>query len=189
MGNDVIETRDRYGTATEAEAPLAKVTGTAHGDKFGLDTDILGASKLLRVTPVITLTAYVAKDSVGGVMTLTNAMRINAGTGVLESLIITDRIKQNAEFEVHFFSTTFTATDAGIFAPTDTQVEDTFLGTVIVSTYISNSVNSTATVKNIGLLLNSASASKDIFATLVCTGTPDYTNASDLTVVFGILQD
>jgi hypothetical protein len=69
----------------------------------GLDVDITrlpGDTAQIPITPTITSTPYTPGDSVGGKITLTGAMRIANGTGLLQSVFLKDRANAKAAIGV-----------------------------------------------------------------------------------------
>lgn len=178
-----------------------EITGTLHGEneeKNALDTDVIGASDVISVSPTISTSAYTAKDCVGGAMTISNPVRLTGGTCVLESIAIVDKDSEEAIFDFHFFSDAPTATDNAVFDPTDTQLVDHYLGTVYgvgntdvdpQAVYSTLNDNSVCSKRNIGLVLAAAATASSIYCVVVTQGTPTYTSTSDLNFKFGFLQD
>jgi hypothetical protein len=91
-------------TATLALPAL--IAGEAHIGEIGRWAD------LIVVTPTIGAAAFAADDVVGGKLTITNAVRINAGKGKITGLKVVDAAKQNAGLLVFIFG----ADLAGIYA-------------------------------------------------------------------------
>jgi len=109
--------------------------------------------KVVTDNPTITAGAYSANDAVGGLITFTDAIHPEYAGGVVQTITIIDDALQNAEFELHLFDQTFTATsDNAAFDPTDDDLEN-YIGYVLVTTadYAAFTDNSAASVSNIGL--------------------------------------
>jgi hypothetical protein len=166
----------------------ALVAGEAHIGETG------GWSDLIKVTPTITAGAYSAQDMVGGKLTLTNAMRVVGGKGYLYSLEVIDTDKIAAALDIHLFSAM-----AGAYADNGAEAISAadalnHLGVVriLATDYLAKANFYAAqpdpsTFKSI--LLKSGAASRDLFAIVVCTGTPTYTHTTGLQFNFGIIGD
>ena len=154
---------------------------------------------LVSITPVVTAGAYSANDIVGGtgagaglgINTLADAVRVTGGTGIIQSLVISDLAAQNAVFEIYLFSANPAAgtyTDNGALDIHDTDAL-LCIGRIDVaaSDYKSLADNSIACVRSIGLPIKVAATS--LFVIIRTTGTPTYVSTSDLKLTFGILRD
>jgi len=60
---------------------------------------------------------------------------------------------------------------------------------IVAGDYETTGAVATVSLKNQGLVVNSASASTDIFFTIKVTAAPTYTSTSGFTVYHGFLQD
>lgn len=168
--------------------PGALVTSEAHIGETG------GWSDLIKVTPTITVGAYSAQDMVGGKLTLSNAMRIVGGKGYLYSLEVIDTDKIAAALDIHLFSAM-----AGAYADNGAEsisaadaLNHLGLIRILAADYLTKANFSVAqpdptTFKPI--VLKSGAASRDLFAIVVCTGTPTYTHINGLQFNFGIIGD
>jgi len=161
--------------------------------------EVVGNTALVSITPVVTAGAYHANDIIGGtgagaglgINTLANAVRVSGGTGIIQSLVISDLAAQNAVLEIYLFSANPAAgtyTDNGALDIHDTDAL-LCIGRIDVaaSDYKSLADNSIACVKNIGLVIKVAATS--LFVIIRTTGTPTYAGTSDLKLTFGILRD
>lgn len=163
----------------------------ASGEAIGT-TEIAGADaqwvqpravpKRLSVTPVISTTAYAAKDAVGGLMTFASAARSAGAAFRLDSVVVVDKGQQMANLDLLLFDRTITApTDNAVFAPSDTE-----LGYVVAAIPIGKgafadlSTNSVGTVPVGQLLVPNGT---DLFGVLVARDTPTYTSVGDLVVI------
>jgi hypothetical protein len=153
--------------------------------------EVGGNTTLVSCTPVVTAGAYHANDVVGGIQTLANAVRLTGGTGVVQSLVISDLAAQNAILEIYLFSAT---PGTGVYtdnAAMDLDDTDALLciGRIDVAAadYKSLADNSIAIVKNIGLPIKVTGTS--LFAVIRTPSTPTYAAVSDLKLTFGILRD
>lgn len=145
----------------------------------------------LAVTQTTNASAYEAGDAVGGKITITNAMRISGGTGILQSIDLIDKANQKAAMELLIFNsdpTAATITDDTAFVYSTDISKQIARIPIAASDYVT--LNSIATVSLGGLSrIVKASGSANLFAALVTTGTPTYTSTSDIIITFGILQD
>ncbi|MFA4834852.1 MAG: hypothetical protein WC749_02105 [Dehalococcoidia bacterium] len=191
---DIAAMKAKIDTA-QADIATIKTTGnpvtaiTAGETHLG---EIGGNTTLVSITPTITAGAYTANDCVGGIQTLTNAIRVSAGTAVLQSVTVRDLAMQNATLQILFFNAspaTGTYGDADEFDLNDTD-SGLCIGMVEVnaSDYKSLKDNSIGMVKNIGLPLK-ATTGTSLFALIKTTGTPTYASTSDLKITFGLLRD
>ena len=148
---------------------------------------------LISISPTVTAGAYHANDNVGGLQTLVGAMRVNAGTGLLQSVTVADKAMQNAQIGIYLFSTSpasGTYTNNVTFTMHDTDL-NRCIGWVEVATsdYKSFVDNSVACIRNLSFPIKASAGTKSIYVLLRVTGTPTYAAATDLKLTFGILRD
>jgi hypothetical protein len=162
---------------------LAALTGS--GAKIGGNTAI--------ITPTITVdtSAYSAGDSIGGKITLTNALRESGGTGVLSGLTLIDRANQKPALEIFLFESdpsaaTITNNAAFVFSTDDFKV----IAKIVVAASDWTTINSKATAElaNLNRVVK-ASGSRNLFAAIVATDTPTFAAATDLQARFKFLLD
>lgn len=171
---------------------------SADGDKVATWHDLFGRQgvwtpgDVLSVTPVIDTNIYAAGDAVGGVQTLTNAVRVSGGVGVLDTLSIIDADNEKANLTILFFESNpaaaTVANNAAFVWSTDLAK---YIGKINVVTADYESINSkaVATLRGLGLRLK-ASGSRNLYAVVVLTsGTPTYSAAGDLTFRYGFAQN
>jgi len=154
----------------------------------GLHVDVQAQGDTISQTPTITAGAYVAGDNVGGLLTFANAARAAGKGGILNTLLVVDDAKQDAELELWLFSETFTAgADNAAWDPSDADLENLIqVLTTADGAYFDATDNSAAMVeyaRRYDLLGTS------LFGRLVTRGTPTYANTTDLTVKVGLVQD
>jgi hypothetical protein len=140
------------------------------------------------VTPVVGAAAFHANDIVGGKLTLANAARVAAGSGIWQSLTLTDAAKQATELGIYLFNADLTVAADNAAEATSAADWLKFVGHVIVaaSDYRTLANGSVATVKA-GFPYKAASGTS-LFAFIRCTGTPTFT-ANCLQLTFGMLRD
>jgi len=150
-----------------------------------------GKTFSLAVTQTTNASAYEAGDAVGGKITITNAMRVSGGTGMLQSIQVTDKGNQKAALEILILDadpTAATITDDTAFVYSTDISKQIARIPVAAADYVTINSIATASIGGIGKTLK-ASGSTNLYAAVVTTGTPTYTSTSDIIVTFGILQD
>jgi hypothetical protein len=173
---------------TDGTGVVGLAAGTAHVGEVG------GNTTVVKITPTITTTLYTALDLIGGIITITSAMRVSGGSGILQSMTVIDDDNEKAAFEVMIFDSSpasGTYTDNGAYVHSSGDV-DKFLGrfSVAAADYVTEVSGSlaVATVRNIGLPVK-ASGSANLYALVLVTGGPTYTAVNDLRWHFGFLRD
>jgi hypothetical protein len=175
--------------------------GSALIGKVGIDqttpgsTDrvtVGGTTTILQIPTISTSPAYTAGDNVGAKITLASAVRVSGGTGIIQSITLSDKGKQSAATDVIFFSanpTNTTATDNTAQTIHDTDLL-TIIGVVsiVAADWFAFVDNSVASKLGLGLAFK-AVGSTSIYAILVTRGTPTYTATTDLQLGVTILQD
>lgn len=149
-----------------------------------------GKTKTSKVTPVISTSIYASNDAIGGRLDF-DLLTCN-NTGIVYSLVITDKAKQASAMELHLFNYPFTATaDNAVYSPDDTEVANYCVGIIPISTtdWLTNANSSIATIKGIALAVSGTEGVSYLYAQLVSKGTPTYTSTSDLTLKITVLQD
>lgn len=190
-GTNTASVRDIGGTdalniaITDASGNNSLPAGENHIGSIG------GNTFSLAVTQTTNASAYEAGDAVGGKITITNAMRVSGGTGILQSIDIIDKANQKAALEVLIFNadpSAATITDDTAFVYSTDISKQIARISVAASDYVT--INSIATVSLGGLgKIVKANGSANLYAAIVLVGTPTYTSTSDIIITFGILQD
>lgn len=143
-------------------------------------------------------TAYAVGDQLDGLQQITNALDEAGDTGIINSIIVVDKESASAAVDVLFFNDapTVVSSDNVSLNISDADMESKFLGSVRVAAadYITTAASSVATVKNIGLSVNSIKSSTNLngnslWAILRSAGTPTWTGTQSLSLRIGILQD
>lgn len=152
-----------------------------------------GLSDVIQVRPTISTLIYAANDIVGGLLTLTNAVRSSGSTALLESICIFDEDNEKAALEIVFFNanpTASTTADQGgltVHAGDVTKVIGRV--TIAAADYVTVATGKAiAQVSGLARLMK-ASGSANLYCVVLATGTPTYTGADDLIFNFGFLQD
>lgn len=142
-------------------------------------------------TPTITTGVgfYAAGDAVGGLLTFSNVLFGQNKSGVITTMVLTDKAAQDIETELWLFDTSFTATtDGGAFTLTDPDLSNC-IGVISTAdgAYYDGANNSIGVVRNVGLGITGNGTT--LYGQLVTRGTPSYASTSDLTVSIITLQD
>jgi hypothetical protein len=182
-----------------SDTPTAK--GGTDGDYQPVLTNneglvwVIPSPKVVRlsVTPTISNGAvYASGDVIGGLQTISNAVRKAGGSGTILSIVVIDKTQaQRAAMDILFFDRSVTvAADNAAVATSDADMANC-LGIVSIGPYNTafpgTPLNSLSTLLNVGLPIVCNGA--DLFAVVVSRGTPTYTSTSDLEFKYTILQD
>jgi hypothetical protein len=184
----------------EAQLPAALVGGRFDVNLGSVLAGLLNSDNSLPVggftnsftnTPTITAGAYTSGFSLGGLITLTGVTRLAAGSGVINSITITDKAKANNAIDVIFFianptSTTFT--DHAALTINAADLINAKYVNIPTTAYTTLATNSIATVAGIGLPIKLA-AGTSLYAALVARGTTAYASTSDLQLRVAMLLD
>lgn len=138
------------------------------------------------VTPTIGTDAYTANDVVGGLLTFALPSITVAG-GLINRVLLTDDDNEQAALTLYLFNAEPSAiADDAAFAPTISDLQK-LVAVVDLSTYVAVNSNAYSLVEDIN---NSFQGNKNaLYGYLVCTGTPTYTAATDLTVIVSVISE
>lgn len=158
----------------------------AHLGEVGGNTDSIAP------TLAVDTAAYLANDVVGGKLTITNAMRISGGTGILTGVTLVDLANQKAAFDIFLFNadpSAGTYTDNGAISWNDTDLGKCISRIeVLASDYKSVGSKAVASLRNLGEVVK-AVGSRHLYALMVTTSAPDYVATTDLIVRFKFVRD
>lgn len=149
--------------------------------------------KIITTALTVGTDAYTANDVVGGLLTFNVA---NAGGGgVIRWASIVDDDNEKTELTLYLFSAAPTAiADDAAFAPAIADLK-IYIGKILFQAADYETINNNA-VALLGhgastdyLNVDFSTSSGNIYGYLVCTATPTYTAATDLTVVLGVWLD
>lgn len=148
------------------------------------------ASDLIDVTLTLDTSAYIDGDVFCDTATLSNAVRVNGGRGILQSIVVLDEDDVGQTIDFVFFSVTQSlGTKNSTPNISDANARDC-LGAVRVasSDYLDFGGVKVATKTGIGLHLEAASGSRNLFLGGIIRGAGTYT-ASGVRLRLGILWD
>lgn len=145
---------------------------------------------------VVNTAIFAAGDAMHtGIITLPNCLQGHNHSGSVVGLSIVDQSAQNSALSVLLFGALLTTTAPVVNNPldlADAEADDSFLGhiPVVTGNYLSLADNSIATVSNIDVpVVTPATNGRDLFAIVVCGGTPTYAATTDLRIKMYIRQD
>jgi hypothetical protein len=172
---------------------LRKILGTLQGvgtvDGTSPSTTVSGLSTVLDVPlTVSTSPAYEAGDSVGGLVTLSGAIRLAGKNSILHSAVLVDDDNTSSTFRLLVYSAsptgaTFTDNAAAVLGTSAAQLQ-TIVGFDSFNVVDSKAI---AAVNNIGALVKSAAT--DLYLALITESAPTFTSTGALTLRLGFLQD
>lgn len=150
--------------------------------------EVATAGKLVQVAlTVSTSPAYTAGDSIGGKITIANAVRVSGGVSVLASLEILDRANQKPAGTIYIFNAdpsaaTLTDNSAFVFSTDDLKV----IAQIPVSTsdYVTTNSKATANLSGLARIVGPASGTT-LYAAFVTTSTPTFAATTDVQLGFG----
>ena len=161
------------------------ITGEDHMGK------VSGNMSRIQPTMAITAGAYAAGEVIGGELTLTNAMRVTGGTGMLHKLTVVDKANVKPELRCLLFDSNPAGTfaDNGLMTINAADYDNILSDLHIASTdYVTFDDAGTdwniATLRNIGDFVAAVAGSRDLYAVFVAVGTPTFTSTSQLVPTF-----
>ena len=151
----------------------------------------VGALSVVReVTLGLDVAQYASADVLADTQKIENALRIEEGSGIIQSLVVLDKDDQGAAFDVVFLKNNVSiGTENATILVTD-DVADEILGVVEVAAadYVDLANSQVVTKTGVGLVVEAAEGSKDLYVAAISRGTGTYTG-SGITLKIGILQD
>ena len=152
------------------------------------------------IKPTITVDTaiYAALDVLGaaatsGIVTITDAMRVIGGSGVLETISVFDDDNEKAVISLLFFDSlpsggTYIGNGALALAAGD---KAKYIGKVNIASadYETLGGKAFACLKNVGLHLKASGSTNLYMIPLITSGTPTFTAATDLKMAFGFRRD
>jgi hypothetical protein len=190
---------DRLKAIATALTAVGLAAGSAIIGKVGIDqstpgtTDRATVGKTVYVDVILTLDtlAYASGDLLADTQVITNMTRVADFGCILQSVTVIDEDDQGAAFDIYFLDANNTfGTENSAPSITDANAR-AILGKVSIGTgdYADLGGARCATVGNVGLVLQPASATRNGYLAVVNgTGTPTYT-ATGMRLRLGLLQD
>ena len=178
---------DHYGQTTMSASVPVTMASDQTQINVGADT------AQVSFTPTITSgSAYSAGYTMGGIQTISNAMRVSSGKGTIASLLVTDASNQKSAIDILFFDSTpsggtYTDRAALVLAAADLPKLVRKVS-VAASDYVTYG---SYAIADIGAICKAISANggTSLYALIVCQGTPTYTSTSALSLKVGLYRD
>lgn len=149
--------------------------------------EVAGAGKGVKVAfTVSTSPAYTAGDSIGGKITIANAVRVSGGVSILASIEILDRANQKPTGTILIYdadpaAATLTDNAAVVNSTDDLKV----VAAIPVASADYTTINSKAYANLSGLSrVVQANGSTSLYASFTTTSTPTFTATTDIQIVF-----
>ena len=159
---------------------------------FGASEDhigsISGEAAIKTVVLSLHTDANVVNDVLAATQVVSEALRVDDGTGVIQSIVVQDDDDNAGDLDLIFFdANTSVGSESAICSMAD---NDTILGVVEVveSDYVDMINSQVASFKNVGIVIQGATGTDDIYMAAIARDTDTYT-ASGITIRLGILQD
>lgn len=151
----------------------------------------VGTSSIVKeVTLSLDTNAYADGDVLAATQEITTAMRVNGGTGVLQSLVVLDWDDQGGALDVLILRTTGSiGAENAAAAPADAVADEILAVVEIVAGDYVDLANSQIAVKDsLGVVVDAAAASQSLFVAAISRDTKTYT-AAGITLKLGFLRD
>ncbi|MFN3652601.1 MAG: hypothetical protein ACK47B_23740 [Armatimonadota bacterium] len=162
------------------------------GGELMAEVTAVGITKQAEAVPAIVPAAYAAGDVIGGKLSLADVVRADAGTGILQGIVLTDKADQKAAVDIAFFDADPTGSTLTDNQPVSVVAADIgkLLGVVSIqaSDYVDLGPTAVAVKAAIALPFK-LSAARILYAVVIARGTPTYASASDLKLRVQVLQD
>ena len=147
-----------------------------------------GVTNEVCVSPTVTAGAYTAGNVVGGLITFPNAF-LTANTGVLQSVRLTSKSVQTAEFDITFFSslpaTVFTDKTAPSIVAADVLLTQPPI--MLTNNFSGLGTHTVYGADGIGRAVNEVGSSA--YALITTAGTPTFASTSDVQLCAAWLED
>lgn len=170
-----------------------RLTSLLTGIVLAAGENLIGkvAATAASVTPSITVdtAVYAAGDTVGGIVTLTGAVRVSGGSSLLHSIHILDRSNQKPTGSILLFNANpaaATATDNNAFVYSTDDLKQVARIPVASGDYVSVNSKASAGLTNLGRMVKAASGTS-LYAVFVTDGAPDFVAGTDLQIIFNFI--
>jgi len=166
-------------------------SGSASGGGISTSGNVGGFTSLFKQTLTTTSTTYSAGKSIGGLITITNAVRA-AGTGLLESISVFDKSHNGLALDLILMDATpgTPPADNNVWSIAAGDIAK-IIGRIPISAgdWVTYNNIGLASIRGLGLAVKAASGTS-LFAALLCNASaPVLNSTSDVGLSVGILQD
>lgn len=184
--NALITTQNTYLDGVETALGGATPAGENRIGSVG------GNTAFIDVTLTLDTSIYASGDVLADTQPIAAAMRVNGGTGVLQSITVIDQDDQKAQIKLQLMSTSVSlGTENALPSITDTDALQLLGAPIVIETtdYTDLGGVSVAGKDGIGRVVKAAAGSTSLFIAVVNgSGTPTYT-AAGIKLRLGFLQD
>ena len=188
QGHGTAASAIRVELPTDGTGVVGLTAGEAHIGAIGGNTTFVSSTITMSAAGVYATGDYMGTTT--SPQSFTNAVRTSGGTGIIKTIVISDKITTtNVAMELWFFSATFVApTDNAAWAISDAEAL-TVLGVVPIDAtkWYASSNNTIYVDDTVNIVIKPAATS--LFYALVARGTTPSFTSGDLTINLGILQD
>ena len=167
-----------------AETDLFKYSANERLGKMDVD--------LITLTPDTATEEILAGDVIFQADEIPNAVSVNAGTCILQSVGILDDDDHGQAIDLVFMNTTGlldAGDDGGGIDAADGVIPDAILGVVSITNYFDGIAWQFGHKENIGLVLKAAASTKSIYVSAVNRGATKTWTAAGLRLQLGIVKD
>ena len=147
-----------------------------------------GESAIVTVVLTLHTDANVVNDVLAATQVVAGALRVNDGTGIIQSIVVIDDDDKKGDLDLIFFdANTSVGSESAACSMAD---NDTILGIqeVVEADYVDMINSQVACLKNVGIVNQGATGTDDIYMAAIARDTETY-SGSGITVRLGILQD
>jgi hypothetical protein len=191
--NDQLITSNQSMTGVSANTLAGSQSLSSLDNKIG-NNGFLGnvsrKAKTITVQPPISIQAYAVGQVIGGVMTLTGALRAAILSGTLMGIQVVEKSTQKAPMDIVIFSQNPTAANfADRTAPVWTNDYGNIISitNLVAANYSTLSASAGACLGN--LYKKVTGLNTNLYAVAICNGTPTYASVSHLYFTFFFEQD
>ncbi len=150
--------------------------------------EVAGSGRAVKVALVVSTTpAYTAGDSVGGKITIANAVRISGGVSILVSLQILDRANQKPAGTILIYDadpTAATLTDNALVVNSTDDLKVVAAIPVVAGDYTTINNKAFANLSALARQVQAGSGTT-LYASFTTTSTPTFAATSDVQLIFG----
>jgi len=185
-GTFALATYDYAVSNGELSTTATLLDSAAHIGIIGLD------AKEISITPTVStsLSAYLPNDSIGGKFEFANALRTSSGTVVIKSATIVDKANVKPVGTLILFrdnpATAILTDTSPVVLSTDTSK---ISGIISFPESVYNTINTVAiaTVQD-EIIIQGVGVGTSIYGAFCVQSTPEFSNASDFSVILGVVR-
>jgi hypothetical protein len=150
---------------------------------------VYGSGAIVKVALTVTASSYTSGNSIGGKITIANAVRVSGGVSVLTNIQLLDRANQRPTGTIYIFdadpsAATLTDKTAFVFSTDDLKVVAQI--PVASTDWVQTNSKATATLPNLAREVGPVTGTT-LYAAFVTTSTPTFAATTDMQMVFGLV--